>query len=999
MRFLLFLVFFLYDFATSTAQTGAYNFRRVTTKDGMSDGVVTCIAQDKSGYTWFGTQAGLNRYDGYRVVNYTYNAKDSFSIPADFVRTMTCDKNGELWLGYTTGLYRFNYTQNRFEKMDALKGITVSEIRQGYGDNLCLLTSQGLAFYDTKLNSLSFCKADTGQQLLSAPMYEGWMHQSSVYIAAAKGVVIYDKDKKQVKLIPLKKDQQIPVDKVVIDSSGTIWASSNKNGGWLYKKTVADSSFTEINSFRYNKTGTYDELTDLYVDADNRLWIGTIWSGLVSVNTKDNSFYSITNDNRIANSIPENHVIRIFTDRSGFMWIGTEGSGAAYFQPHYNLFTVFFPEPLKYIRPHIWSRAITEDADGNLWMGTGAGLVKQAKDRQSSELFYRDEINGKLQLHSNSVRALLCDDENNIWIGTATGMNMYETAARKMHFFDYKDSLPQSFYWIVMQDSKKTLWFGSNSGLYYRLKGEKKIYSLYHHDVLRKYAGYSARSLLEDSRGNLWIGLNGKGLIFYDVKNKTTKYWSELGSSDSQLGKIISSIAEDKKGIVWFSSYYGMASYDYKTGTFTSYSDINAMESLQVSSLQADEEDRLWLASAKGLLMLDKQRKIFKRFNVGDGLPDIQFNDQVAYKLRNGQFVYPTYDGFVAFDPLLYKEKNISVNTVISSLSVTGSPIPPTIDFSAIKELQLSPSENFFSIELTAFNYSNPGETWYAYQLEGFDKNWVYTKNRTVNYTNVPGGNYTFRYKASSDPNNWEVEEKKIKIYIATVFYKTSWFLILGFVLLAATIMSIFRYRVAQKRKLMILESKAQSLEREKTQVQYDNLKQQLNPHFLFNSLTSLSSLINSDPKTAGKFLDSLSKTYRYILKNSDTEKVPLMNEIKFAESYISLQKTRFEQGLQVNINIEEDNMYRLIVPVTLQNLIENAIKHNVIDDESPLVIDIYTESDSIVIRNNLQKKNFVETSNKRGLESLKSLYHYLSSRPVEIKEDENYFTIKIPLL
>ena len=179
----------------------------------------------------------------------------------------------------------------------------------------------------------------------------------------------------------------------------------------------------------------------------------------------------------------------------------------------------------------------------------------------------------------------------------------------------------------------------------------------------------------------------------------------------------------------------------------------------------------------------------------------------------------------------------------------------------------------------------------------------------------------------------------------------------------------------------------------------YENLKQQLNPHFLFNSLTSLSSLIRLDQKLAGNFLDSLSKTYRYILKNRENELVPLAEEIRFAQNYVRLQQTRFETGLEVRINIDEQVQHLKIVPVTLQNLIENAIKHNVIDDERPLLIEVINDGPVLIVRNNLQRKNFVETSNKQGLANLQSLYHYLTDRPVEIVQDEKSFIVKIPLL
>ncbi|RYF95113.1 MAG: hypothetical protein EOO00_04755 [Chitinophagaceae bacterium] len=124
-----------------------------------------------------------------------------------------------------------------------------------------------------------------------------------------------------------------------------------------------------------------------------------------------------------------------------------------------------------------------------------------------------------------------------------------------------------------------------------------------------------------------------------------------------------------------------------------------------------------------------------------------------------------------------------------------------------------------------------------------------------------------------------------------------------------------------------------------------------------------------------------------------------MAGELKFAETYVRLQQTRFERGLLVNFLVPEEYYHRKIAPVTLQNMIENAIKHNIIDEESPLEIDIYSEDDYIVVRNNLQKKNFVETSNRQGLNNLQSLYHYLSDRAVEIEENKNYFMVKIPLL
>lgn len=186
--------------------------------------------------------------------------------------------------------------------------------------------------------------------------------------------------------------------------------------------------------------------------------------------------------------------------------------------------------------------------------------------------------------------------------------------------------------------------------------------------------------------------------------------------------------------------------------------------------------------------------------------------------------------------------------------------------------------------------------------------------------------------------------------------------------------------------------------EKEFTQIQFDNLKNQVNPHFLFNSLSSLNSLIFENQQLASGFLQQLSKVYRYVLQNKQ-QTVSIKTEVEFIQHYIGLLKTRFLNMLQISIHISEDADDRKIVPVTLQVLIENAIKHNIISELNPLQIRIYDEGDYLVIENNLQTKNIVEGSNKTGLDNMKKLYAFLSDQEVLVESKENKFSVKIPLL
>ena len=217
--------------------------------------------------------------------------------------------------------------------------------------------------------------------------------------------------------------------------------------------------------------------------------------------------------------------------------------------------------------------------------------------------------------------------------------------------------------------------------------------------------------------------------------------------------------------------------------------------------------------------------------------------------------------------------------------------------------------------------------------------------------------------------------------------------------LLVVGFVYFYRFKIAKQRQIFTLETKAESLEKEKTMIQYESLKQQLNPHFLFNSLTSLRSLIKTDSKTAAWFLDGLSKVYRYVLRSADQELVRVSEEVAFVTTFAELQKVRFGEGFQVNFSIADAAAEKQIAPVVLQNLLENAIKHNTTSIDSPLVIDIFDAEDYLHVRNNLQRYRIVETSNQQGLQSLRKLYGLYTEKAVLVSETEQCFTVSIPLL
>lgn len=985
-----------------TAQSGTLNFRHLNTSNGLSDPVVRSISRDKYGYLWLGTQNGLNRFNGYEVKIFQHRDNDSFSLPDHNVPYLFCDSSGELWVSQLKGLHKFEYSTGRFLMVPRSDSIVTAKMVQTGPQTIFLSTSRGMMEHDLKSGNFSYLSdyvSGDDKDLLSVYVNDFCLnHKSEILIACDSGLVIYDTKSKTVR------KQKVPyiaeaITKIAADKSGNYWMVTYDTEGVLLLRT--DTAFKKhevYRSFNRKKTNHGDnQIIAVFTDKSGRVWFTSIRQGIALYDPQSNDFIFHNHDPLQSGSVGTNFLTILYEDRNGFIWAGTEGNGAEYFHPEKNLFHAIQPSMQTPTLPDKWCRTACEDDDGNLWMGTVAGVAKYNVKTHRYSIIQNAPGRPRL-LHINSTRSLLCVGDD-VWIGTIIGLNRYNRKTGKMEFLDAEDSIPHSFYWSIVKDHNNDIWFGCNDGLlrYNRKKGKPE--PLTRDKLFGAYASMGVRSIFEDSKHRLWIGLTSRGLLVVNPERTRVRFidYTEKNKRGLKDGTV-TSIAEDSTGVIWISTLSGFASYNIRLNSFKHYPGKDSSVTQITSSLMCDAKNRLWIAASSGIYMLDPSRSLYKSFGIDDGLPTIDFSGQIAYKAKNGSFMYPSLKGFVVFNPEEYVETKDHINVYLSSFKIFGNEINLHSDIEQVEKINLKHDENFFALQMTAINYDNPNQNWYAHKLEPFDKDWIYSQERNVNYTNVPGGNYTFYYKTTTDPNNWNAPAKSIRISIDTVFYRTWWFGAFAVLLIAMGFYAVYKYRIHHNQKWLRLENKANSLEKEKALAMYESLKQQLNPHFLFNSLTSLSSLISSNPANAKKFLDSLSKIYRYILKSRDHETVPLADEIKLAEIYMQLQQTRFREGLQFNVNIPEEYLHQKIAPVTLQNLIENAMKHNIIDADSPLVISIYIDNGWLAVKNNLQKKTFVETSNKQGLKQMRSLYSYLTGKDIAISEDNQYFTIKIPL-
>ena len=997
------LLFFLLmlPFLSAHAQQPDIVFHHITDKDGLSYNTINCFLKDSRGMLWIGTYNGLNRYDGAHFYIYhsghgkntlpnntvhklaedrkgnIWGATDNgifclntntgsfknYAIPTNQGWTgaynIICDKEDKIWASSSFKLSFFNAAADSFQPVPVNGKYPALRIRKNGmaetpdGKGIWMATKQGVMYYDKAAaqfvlinnNSYSSLPVNSGASALCKTMYGHYWYVDN----DAKVISGFDPATKKVKYnINAKELENMGTAATLFeDNNHILWLST-----WNYELFMIDYLHGNmVTRIRHNKNDISTVAGDFFWDAmqetDGTLWLGTV--GGISKSNPSRSFYKVhhlpaevfTTENPAVNFVGENPLDKTW-------WIGTTKQVLV----HYNPLTTktdsyelgkFIPDKNKNKPQGVYRMIFLKDSvllfsHNGVWIKKGNNFLPLSLPAPFSNWLLRDAVLYKQKiLYCASVDKLLRWD-------LQTG-NMDSLGYAKPFIGEDNDL----YLGVPCADSRGKVWMLNGSNwLTYTDGNELKPVKMNYQDSTEADDGYFT-AMAMDRKGDLWMPKKGDGLIYYSPSKNISKQFKQ---EDGLVMDHIMAVGEDGDGKIWSACYNQFSVYNPLLNSFYNFT-------LPVST------------------------------------------NNVAYvnvmaPLQNGNIIASVAGDVVEFFTDKLKPPQVNDRPLISMLSVNGA---DTI-FYGDKQLRLSPNENSLRIKfgMLTDNVLTPYNMLYI--LEGAEKNWsTATVNFEANYNSLPPGNYTFKVKALAKDKSWQTGETILQIHIATPFYKAWWFLLLLALAAAATVITIYRLRLAQKERLLLLENKAQLLEKEKTQVMYENLKQHLNPHFLFNSLTSLSSLIRIDQKMAGNFLDKMSKVYRYILKNRDNETVPLSDEIKFVQLYIDLQKTRFENGLQINMNIDEEYHHRRIAPVTLQNLVENAIKHNTAEAESPLVIDLFVENDYLVVKNNLQKKGFVETSNKQGLGSMQSLYKFLSERKMTVEEGEKGFVVKVPLI
>ncbi|MCC6279545.1 MAG: histidine kinase, partial [Saprospiraceae bacterium] len=452
-------------------------------------------------------------------------------------------------------------------------------------------------------------------------------------------------------------------------------------------------------------------------------------------------------------------------------------------------------------------------------------------------------------------------------------------------------------------------------------------------------------------------------------------------SADGIPLKTIYSIAEDNKGRIWFSTDRN-GLFCLENNRFRHYTTANHLHSNKITGLSVTGDGRIIIGYDDGFDLLNPERVDHAVFcEMETGTAEVNLN--ALCRDKSGNVWLGTRQGIIrvaAYDEVFLDDPQPG----ISSISV----LMQMVDWQ--QSHTFSYDQNYFIFNFTGLWYTRPESVRYRYMLEGFDPDWKVSKDHLASYPNLPPGRYTFRVQTSEHGNFDAVPEISWTFTIQPPFWAQWWFVLLCLLLGGALLYGFVKIREVR------LGREAQ-LKRENVESQFAALKSQINPHFLFNSFNTLITIIEENPKVAVEYVEHLSDFYRSMMAYRERDFITLQEEKELVESFHFLLKKRYEDGFHL-IN-RMNGQAGLVMPLALQMLVENAVKHNVISASKPLTIEIFVDDDNyVVVRNNIQKKIKPEPSTHFGLQSLIHRYRLLGERPVIVEDNAAFFTVKVPV-
>lgn len=784
------IIFLLIVFTvnTITAQQSRIKFDHLSLKDGLSQSDVLTITQSKNGLLWFGTQDGLNSYNGFEFNVYAHDLTDSTSISNSYVKAILEENDSIMWLGTQNGLNIFNYSTQTFNNVFnqgefKKKQINVWALLKGENNTLWVGADDALYRIDKKTKKIE--EINLRLSTLSRHLHVRKLlliEQNLLIATEGNGLIVYDT--KSLQSRQYYQENSLLKSNVVWDlhedSENQIAVATNKGINFLDIKKKKISFIKVLDNVIGNNV-----IKTFFEDKAGLIWIGTESNGLYKLNSLTNIDHYTYDANRNT-SLKSNHINSIYEDTFGIIWIGTKAGInkfdklKQYFKHHQH-----WPNKKNTINSNmVWS--IFQDKNDNLWVGTDKGL--NIFNRVTGKLsFYNPNFSFTKEAKNSGVYSFFTDHNNTTYVGTDGGV-FYFKENKLHHIDDHENHLNEKRAYSIVEDDSHQLWFATKEGLVMLAKDRKTLTSYTSDDGLPVE---TIRFLYKDKKGTIWLGTKGGGFckLIQNNGNVTFKtFQNQTENLNSLSNNNVLSIYEDDKGFLWVGTFGGgLNRFNPVSEEFIRYTEKEGLSNNVVYGILQDNKNHLWLSTNKGISSFDMTSGDVVHYDVSDGLQSNEFNIGAFFKNKFGKMFFGGINGFNAFYP-----EDISIDTTKAKPLITqfylfnkpvkiGSKSILTKNISELDQIVLKYQQNVISFEFAALHFSHPLRNGHKYMLENFDEDWVEIgNNRRANYTNLDAGEYIFKVKVSNSDDIWNEEEiAKIKVIVEPPIWGTWWFRIL----------------------------------------------------------------------------------------------------------------------------------------------------------------------------------------------------------------------------
>ncbi len=787
-----------------TPPTSSILFRvdHIGVNDGLTQGSVYSMLKDSRGFMWFGTQDGLNRYDGhhfrtFQPASHPLGPREAAQARSSNIRGVSIlgiveDPDGNLWIGTEEGLNRYDRRHDRFDSFmtgtgpeRANKQTRTGRTQPFFVDKTQLLylsETEGLVRFDYRNGRKTILSAslhltrqyDLPGSTVCTPSGDVWLH-------APRGLIRYNlrsgtlshyfSDRPDNRFGPAR-----TIFSFFIDANDIAWLGTDVG---LIRFDYRQPVYQTYDQFRNQPISA---IYSLAPDQRGRLWLGTQRDGVLFFDKRSHLFGQVNTFTGAGQPLSEFEINKVYVDDLGVVWANVDPNGLARIIPDAFLFNGLtkrqLPGPLAPDQKltNYTVRGFLEERFDRVWIVTEKGIdVLDPRTNRIVQRYLTQQNPGPLPMH-NLTKSIYRDWQRRIWVGVLGGVLAYNAQKQTFASIPFPVSPGQgtdNYVRNMVSINDTTLVAATEAGLY-ALNTTRRTWSklpvLGHENIFSLWYDAPARQL--------WVGTYLNGYHCYQLPRLATAPWQQIRSG--LAGYMVLHLRPDPaRGLMWLSTDQGLVALRPKTARISIYGTKQGLANSFVYGTLADADNKLWISTNRGISRLDPATETLKNFDLSDGLQGYEFNGNAYLQTASGEMYFGGVTGFNRFRPDQFRSSSLSTPVYIYNINVNEEPFLTDDYVGERDQIDLNYGQNTISMEFAALDYRSNGHNNYQYQLTNYDPHWVMAGEKNyVRYANLPPGNYVFQVKAANKDGHWSRQSRRLTIRIQPPFWQTTPFIL-----------------------------------------------------------------------------------------------------------------------------------------------------------------------------------------------------------------------------